>query len=603
MFATWHGSRIRLVSETILCICIILFFNVLIILASGYADKYDWNWDMERLLVFTHINRMETGTSLLEIKLQRLPGLFPSYLLAYIVKNLFGKWPTAAVLVIVSLSALIIQGLKLLIIRQLLVRQYSLVVLAFFMMSVELLITLLVPSYSNYVNANFRLSWHGDSSLINILLTLVILSQYQYMRIYLRIGSQKLSMAMIGIVSFLGSLTSSLYIIIIVLPLGILPFLKALHSGYPEIKKLYCNFRKPAIALSRILNSHELSAPFILLSSALLGLFFLKICREGCTPTVVGDPGITRLAFKSILFDQQQALLPVAVSLFLWIVMYITCLKQAWPKASILSRNILTLYLSVPLLLFVYTFTSYGDITVFYRYGGVYSLLLAPAFVGLVLNSFSFVFARCACFALFFLSVTASGHNLSINKVYGLNNYRNPLHEKLLRAYSHYGYTASCFEGFGGSKNCLNVLVTDGIGNLATAPVLEMLAAHKVRYSQLAAYVDPRLFDQAASEFLLSNSSGKLQAQSLAAHDVRDYQLIVTTKEVMAGQVALIGPPSNIHDLEFSVDGRNYVLLRYLPPANLLLKTHIAHYLNHTSDITCNTGVSWADAVRRFLFS
>lgn len=602
MFSTWHSSRIKLASELIVCISVILLFNVLIVLASGYSHQYDWNWDMERLLVFTHINRMETGSSLWDIKLQRLPGLFPLYILAYGVKVLLGKFPIAAVLVTVSLSALIIQSLKLLIIKKLLVKQYSLILLALAMMSVELLITLFVPSYSHYVNASFRLSWHGDSSLINILLTLIILSQYQYRRLHLGLGGQKLLMTLIASISFLGSLSSSLYIIIVVLPLGLLPCLRALIFDYPVIKNLSCDLRKPVVALSQILNSPKLSGPFILLSSSLLGQLVLKTCREGCTPTIVGDPGLTRLAFKSLLYDH-HALLPVAVSLSLWVVLYIACLKQVWPKAAVLLRNVLSLYISVPLLLVVYTFTSYGDINVFYRYGGIYALLLAPAFVCIFLNAFPLVFARLASLALFSLAVIAIGPSLSIDRIKGLNNYRNPLHGKLLKAYLQNGYSGDCLEASSASRNCLNVLVTDGIGNLATAPVLEMLAVRKIRYSQLAAYVDPRLFDQSPSEFIIPLGAGKLKSQGLAASDIRDYQYIVTTKEMMASQISLIGQPSSIHDLEFSLDGRDYVLLYYLPPANFVLKTYIAHYLNRTSDITCNTGVSWAEAFKRFLFT
>ena len=592
-------NRARLPFQLFLCALIIFGFNIVIKFKIGYYAVSDWNWDMERLLPFTHLNRIETGSSLWDIKLQRLPGLFPLYLLAYIAKNLFVSRPLLAVEAAASLSALLIQLVKLVILKIVARKGSSWLELTWFMMTTDYVLAWLLPGYGNYLNAAFRLNWHGDSTLINILLLIPLLSALQYRcwsdGLWGLDSRRRLLVLVIGMLCVLGSLSSTLYVLIIVIPLGVTPYVWFLVSDSELSAKFQAVCRDPLKAFLRITSSSALAIPSIILVASALGHILLKSLREGCTPTVVGDPLITRAAFKTLVLDT-PALIPVALSLALWAFLFCRYCGQRRILGYWTARNILGMYLSLPLLLFVYTFTSYGDVSVFYRYSGAFVMMLSPGIVAIVFDLFRGLFVRRMFLAMSSVVLVFAYSTFALEDAGSFQVYQNPIHDRLFEAYSRLGYSQVREPG-----GLTHVLVADGIGNVASAPVLEQLALGRVRYSQLAASIDPRLFDQSPAEFLLPSSLSRARHRLLVPSDIRNYELILTTKDLMQDQIALIGDPAQVLPLVF-LDGRQYVLLHYPHPFNRRLRSYFVFYLNQHPDISCNVGVSWPQAIKNFVF-
>ena len=591
-------TRVRFLLQIALSLLILSSLNIVLVANTGYFENLEWNWDIERLLHFSHLNRLDEGLPLWEIKLQRLPGLFPLYPISVFIKNIFGGMPDIAVKMSVFVSSLFIQslvvGLALIVVP---VRKVAANVPAIstLLMTIEILLSRLIPSYDSYINAAFRLSWHGDSSLVNILLFYVIFASLNSEVVRSKFVKSLLLSAM-GLISFLGSLSSSLFVLIAPLPASAVLALKLskeqsiLFSSPGKFLNLLAK-PKPLLRVVR----HQPNI-FIVCIPSLLGLLFLKVLREGCSPTIIGDSLITRAAISDLFARGWPLSIPL-LSLTLWILIYVLSRSSHSPLKKSAAAKLCALHISIPVLLCIYTLTSYGDVTVLYRYSGIFAFLLPLAVVVLAIG---YCTKPLGFLLLSILSGTVllpSIKVLDFKRVSLESVYKNPLHTSVSNALSSIGHANN-----GKLIRASEVLVTDGIGNIGTAPVLEFLSSGSIRYSQLAGIGEPRLFDQSPEEFVNIKSRHKIWNSSLLPSDIRDYEHVITTKKLMARQIDLFGLPREVVFLWTSVS-HQYVLLNYTSPYNHGLKTHLASYLNQHRDAACKRGVSWLEAMYRLTFS
>ena len=590
--------RLSFLLQIALSLLILSTLNIVLLANTGYFENHEWNWDMERLLHFSHLNRLEQGLPIWEIKLQRLPGLFPLYLISTFIKNIFGDMPDVAVKVSVFASSLFIQFLVVclaLIVVPVRKTLATFPAIATFLMTIEILLSKLIPSFDSYINAAFRLSWHGDSSLINILLFYIIFTSLDSETAH-RKHVKYVLLSALGLISFLGSLSSSLFVLIAVLPAAAVLALKLSkdQSLSPSSPGNFFNvLAKPQPLVKAILHQPNI---LIVCISSLLGLLFLKVLREGCTPTIIGDSSITRAAISGLLASGWPLSIPLS-SMILWLFIYVVSLSSHSPLQKSAAAKLFALHMSIPALLFIYTFTSYGDLSVLYRYSGVFAFLMPLAVVvlaiGYCMQPIGFLL----------LSIFSGSVLLPVFKVLDLKKvavesvYKNPLHISISKAFSPNGHSNN-----GKSRRISEVLVTDGVGHIATAPVLEFLSSGSIRFSQLAGIGDPRLFDQSPEEFVISKSRSKIWNSSLFPGDIRNYEYVVSTKKLMARQIDIFGLPRKVSPL-WASESHEYVLLEYTSPSNHGLKTHFASYLNQHRDAACKSGVSWLEAMYRFAFA
>ena len=591
-------SRLSFLLQIALSLLIISSLNIVLLANTGYFENPEWNWDMERLLPFSHLNRLEQGLPFWEIKLQRLPALFPLYPIFIFIKNIFGDTPDVAVKASVFVSSLFIQFLVVclaLIVVPVRKALATVPAISTFLMTVEILMSKLIPSYDSYINAAFRLNWHGDSSLICILLFYVIFASLN-----LEIANRKhvncFLLSALGLISFLGSSSSSLFVLIAVLPAATV---LALKSGKAQLTlpsssdKFFKVLAKPEALVKAILHQPNI---LVVCISSLLGLLLLKVLREGCSPTIIGDSLITRAAISDLLARGWPLSIPI-LSMILWSFIYVASLRAHSPLQKSAAANLCAIHMSIPALLFIYTFTSYGDLSVLYRYSGVFAFLMPLAVVvlaiGYCMRPIGFLLL-----SIFSGSVLLPSFKvLDVKKVAVESVYKNPLHISFSKAFSSNRYSDN-----GSLKRISEVLVTDGVGNFATAPVLEFLSLGAIRFSQLAGIGDPRLFDQSPEEFVNAKSRSKIWTSSLLPGDIRNYEYVISTKKLMARQIDLFGLPREVGPL-WASESHEYVLLDYTSPSNHGLKTHFASYLNQHRDVACERGVSWLEAMYRFAFA
>jgi hypothetical protein len=584
----------------------ISYFCSLVILGSvGVWSEESAIWNWERLLPFVHLNRLAEGQTIFNIRLQRLPGLIPVYPIFDILQRLavLNPYQRSALAIINNYACLILLRASLL--SWCIGRKKLLAINIFVVTFVELILIESLKIYRQFALQAARLNHHGDSTLINILLTLLCLviwidlisqSEKPYQR------TSRVLTVTLCLMSFLGSLTSSLYVIQILFPF----FLIWTCSFIPSLTRVVSKND----VIERI---QKLALPLLL--SGLAGLGFLKLfLNSGCTPGFSANAQNRDFLFSWLdpargslfFFDSQLGLSFISAFLLIGLLAYQKYNRKdnlSNPKLTtpiIYKSSILALpFISLAPTVLISIITSYGVDNTYQRYG-LYFVLCLPIVIGIYLYSLHEL-SRVAlkkkilngklvffCFLLLmFFSQTSK-----ISKAFdfdAMSKYRNHTIRALDQALAD---IENKYPGQISSSSSVSILSTGCTNDPDLDPaVIEFLSNGKYRSSLLAGSVDPRLFDQNAAEYLITPSE-----ENLAKDNIREFPIVISDQKCVQKVKATFGTPTQEYSLAaFSEQDNKHKLLFFDVHSRLLMKNHFSSYLKSNIDYYrhnefCNMG-------------